>query len=64
MGTTDATERVKRELHRAVDNVRAEIDRIEILAAALAAFSQPVPSYDPYFHHMRSLSAHMMGRDQ
>lgn len=52
-----AIERMKREMHRALDRVRAELDRIEILSSALAAFSKPVPDYEPGFRHMRHVTA-------
>ena len=52
-----ATERLKREMHGAVDNLREDLDRIEILASALAAFSQPIPEYEPRFQHLRHLTA-------
>jgi len=55
-----ATERLRRELSRAVDQLRADLDRVELLTAALSAFQRPVPGYEPTFHHTRrvSLSAH------
>ena len=49
-------DRVKSELNRAFEKTRVELDRIEILAAALAAFSAPIPSYEPRFHHLRQLN--------
>jgi len=54
---------VRRDLHRAIDNMRADLDRIEILTAALGAFSQPVPDYEPGFRHMRNLklTTHELG---
>jgi hypothetical protein len=56
MGTDAAIEQVKKELHRAFDNTRAELDRIEILAAGLAAFNKPVPGYEPMFRHLPQLN--------
>lgn len=56
MGTDAAIERVKRELLRAFDQTRAELDRIEILAAGLAAFNTPVPDYEPTFRHLHQLN--------
>ena len=58
--TDTAIDRVRRELHRVLDNVRADLDRIEILTAALSAFCRPIPNYEPSFQHMRhmTLSAH------
>jgi hypothetical protein len=56
MSTDVAVDRVKYELNRAFEKTRAELERIEILAAGLAAFSKPVPGYEPRFQHLRPLS--------
>lgn len=56
MGTDAVIERIKKELLRAFDNTRAELDRIEILAAGLAAFNKPVPQYEPTFRHLNHLN--------
>jgi hypothetical protein len=48
-------EQVRSDLLRALDHTRAELDRIELLSAALNAFSQPVPEYEPKFQHMHGL---------
>jgi len=58
-----AIDRVRRELKRVLDNMRADLDRVEILSAALQAFSKPVPDYEPGFRHVRNLSlrAHQLG---
>ncbi len=58
-------DRVKSELNRAFEKTRAELDRIEILAAALAAFSAPIPNYEPRFRHLRrsNLAAHELPSD-
>jgi hypothetical protein len=60
-----AATRVKNELLRAFDRTRVELDRIEILAAGLAAFSAPIPDYEPTFHHIRrvDLSKHELPSD-
>lgn len=55
--TLTAGDRLKRELQRAVERIRAELDKIEILSAAMSAFSQPVPDYEPRFHHLRHVMA-------
>ena len=56
--TTDsAGDRLKRELQRAVERIRTELDKIDILSAAMAAFSKPVPEYEPGFRHMRHVTA-------
>lgn len=56
MATDAAIDRVKSELRRAFEKTRAELDRIEILAAGLAAFSAPIPNYEPRFQHLRRLT--------
>ena len=55
-----AIDRVRRELHRVLDNMRADLERVEILTAALKAFSKPVPDYEPGFRHKHKmvLNAH------
>ena len=60
MKTETVADQVRRELHRVHDNMRADLDRIEILTAALGAFCRPIPDYEPSFRHMRhlTLSAH------
>ena len=55
MRVDTAVDRVKRELHRSLDVMRGDLDRVEILAAALGAFSKPVPNYEPTFRHLRHL---------
>lgn len=66
METDVAIDRVKKELLRAFDNTRAELDRIEILAAGLAAFSTPIPGYEPTFRHLPqlTLNAHELASDE
>lgn len=53
MATDAAVDRVKSELDRAFDRTRADLERVEILAAGLAAFSLPIPTYEPRFRHLR-----------
>jgi hypothetical protein len=48
-----AIDRIRSELYRAFEKTRADLDRVEILAAGLAAFEEPVPSYEPWFQHLR-----------
>ena len=55
MNSDRAMEQVRSDLLRALDHTRAELDRIELLSAALNAFSQPVPDYEPKFQHMHGL---------
>jgi hypothetical protein len=63
MAQENATDHLKRELKRAVETLRADLDRVELLTAALAAFHRPVPDYEPTFRHTQrmSLSAHELG---
>lgn len=63
MAESGANDRIRGELYRAVDAVRAELDRIEILAAAVSAFSRPIPDYEPTFQQMRQLKRHEMPQD-
>ncbi|HEY5167511.1 MAG TPA: hypothetical protein VII80_06895 [Pseudolabrys sp.] len=46
-----------------LDHMRADLDRVEILTAALSAFTKPVPDYEPSFRHMRHLmlTTHELG---
>lgn len=56
MNSDMTMERVRGDLHRVLDRTRTDLDRIEILAAAMSAFSRPVPDYEPSFRHMNSLA--------
>jgi hypothetical protein len=56
MKPESAIDRVRRELRRVLDHVRADLDRIEILTAALNAFNKPVPDYEPAFQHINGLA--------
>jgi hypothetical protein len=59
-----ATDRLKSELRRALDDTRADLDRVEIWSAGVCAFSRPIPEYQPSFQHLNSrLSAHEIGGD-
>lgn len=66
MATEPATHRLSRELRRTLDHMYAELDRVELLTAALHGFAQPVPDYEPSFRHLSRipLSAHELGRGQ
>jgi hypothetical protein len=55
--TVTAGDRLKRELQLAVERIRVELDKIEILSAAMVAFSKPVPDYEPGFRHLRHVTA-------
>ncbi len=64
MGSNAAIDRLRRELHGMIARMRGDLDRIEILIAALNGFSRPVPDYEPRFRHHPhfSLNAHELGR--
>jgi hypothetical protein len=63
MNSEMAIDRVRTDLLRVIDHTRADLDRVEILTAALSAFSKPVPDYEPAFQHMHNLtlSRHEIG---
>ena len=65
MDTQDATSQLSRRLRRVLDNMNADIDRVEMLSAALAGFSRPVPAYEPAFHHLHAVTLrdHQIGID-
>ena len=52
----------KRNFDNALDRLRDDLDRVELLALALNIFSQPIPEYEPRFHHIRrtALTEHEM----
>ena len=58
MQTNAPKERIKSQLHRAIDDMRDDFARVELLATALEAFSQPVPEYEPTFHYLHCTSLH------
>ena len=60
MGSNRQLERLKGDLHGLVDSMRADLDRVELLVAALNGFSRPIPGYEPRFRHLggASLGAH------
>jgi hypothetical protein len=45
-------ERLTQELHRVLDRISGDFDRIEILSVALSCFCEPIPDYDPGFHNL------------
>ena len=55
MSTATAIDRVRGELHRELAHMRTNLDRFEILMAALSAFRRPVPNYEPAFRNMGHL---------
>ena len=62
MAAEGAMDRMQRELVRAVEDLRADVDRVELLTAALSAFNRPIPDYEPSFQHVAqpSLGAYEM----
>jgi hypothetical protein len=58
-----AMERLKTDLGGALRNAHAELERVEILTAALYGFSAPIPDYEPTFRHVSpaQLNRHELG---
>lgn len=52
----EAAEPIRSNLQRLPDTARGYLDRIEILTAAMSAFSRPIPDYEPAFHHVHHLA--------
>jgi len=52
MATDVALDRLRSDLDRAVEKIRVNLDRIEMLVAGLAAFNAPIPGYEPRFQHL------------
>jgi hypothetical protein len=44
-------DRLRHELSNRLRHLHNDLDRIEILATAIEAFSKPVPDYEAGFHH-------------
>jgi len=44
-------------MHRVVERIGRELEKMEIITAAMAAFSRPVPEYEHNFRHQRHLTA-------
>ena len=63
MGTDQATSKITQQLERILSNMSDDLDRVELLTAALAGFTHPVPEYEPTFHHLntRALREHELG---
>ena len=67
MATEPATHRLIGELRQTLDDMHADLDRVELLTAALHAFAQPVPDYEPSFQHIIAripLGAHERGHGE
>lgn len=66
MATETVTHRLTGELRQALDDMHADLDRVELLTVALHGFAQPVPEYEPSFQHFNRvpLNAHELGRGE
>lgn len=53
MRKNGAPEQLREDLARLFENIRSDLDRIEMLTAALDAFNRPVPDYEPGFRHLQ-----------
>ncbi len=56
MSNATATDRITRDLRDVLDTMRADLDRVELLATALSVFSRPIPAYEPRFNHLHHLA--------
>jgi hypothetical protein len=64
MTNAAATDQINRDLHNEIDSMRSNLDRVELLAAALNVLSRPVLDYEPRFHHVHRIpaGAHELGK--
>jgi hypothetical protein len=44
-------EKIAERLQASLDQLRKDIDRVELWASALDGFSRPIPPYDPALHY-------------
>ena len=58
MAEQNATEMLIDDLRSTLDKMSRDFDRVELLAAGLAAMSRPIPDYEPEFHHLRRAALH------
>ncbi len=60
MRRESAPEQLRQDLARLFESIRGDLDRVELLTAALNAFNRPVPDYEPGFQHLQHsiLNAH------
>lgn len=56
-----ASDKLRHDMQRVLGDLRTDLDRVELLAAALEAFSAPVPDYEPVFRHVTP-AAHELAR--
>ena len=54
-------ETLKHDMHRALERIAGELDKLDFLTAALVAFSRPVPDYEHGFQHLRKQTASVTG---
>lgn len=53
--TQEPQQQLMNDLQGALDKISCELARVELLAAALARLSRPVPEYEPRFRHLGPL---------
>ena len=53
MRKDSAPEQLRQDLTRLFDSIRGDLDRVELISAALGAFNRPVPDYEPRFVHLQ-----------
>jgi len=53
MRKESAPERLRQDMTRLFDTIRGDLDRVELLSAAVCAFNRPIPDYEPRFVHLQ-----------
>jgi len=52
MATEQPITQITEDLNRVLDLLNNDLDRLEIVAGALAGLSSPVSDYEPWFQHL------------
>jgi hypothetical protein len=52
MRVENVSKTLVRDLDQLFDRIRGDLERVEMLTMALQAFSDPIPDYEPRFHHI------------
>jgi hypothetical protein len=51
-----AADRIARDLQDVLKAMRADLDRLDLLANALVIFNRPIPDYEPQFSHLHRVT--------
>jgi hypothetical protein len=65
METDNATQQLSQALQATLEKMSRDLNRVELLTAALTGFSRPVPDYEPAFLHLHNatLREHELGNE-